>query len=114
MRRSIHIVFFWGITTEGYGDARGRAVRRLCSLHSGIASTCTWCMARARKSMKKELKTLILEDVEADAELHIQALKRAGIACNCRLVETEAGFRKQLAEFLPDLIISDYSLPGFD
>jgi len=64
--------------------------------------------------VETDLKILMVEDVATDAELQIRDLKRAGIACTTRCVENEADFRKQLVEFLPDLIISDFSLPKFD
>ena len=64
--------------------------------------------------METDLKILMVEDVATDAELQIRDLKRAGIACTTRCVENEADFRKQLVEFIPDLIISDFSLPKFD
>ena len=60
------------------------------------------------------LRILVVEDVVIDAELESRELQRAGIACTTRRVENEGDFRRQLQEFLPDLIISDFSLPTFD
>jgi len=56
----------------------------------------------------------MVEDVSSDAELASRELQRAGIACEFRRVETEAAFRQQLAEFLPMVILSDFSMPDFD
>jgi diguanylate cyclase (GGDEF)-like protein len=57
---------------------------------------------------------LILEDNVCDAELAVRQLRRAGIACAWQRVETETAFRDALRESPPDVILSDYSLPGFD
>jgi diguanylate cyclase (GGDEF)-like protein/PAS domain S-box-containing protein len=64
--------------------------------------------------MDKELRILLVEDVETDAELEVRELKRAGIRVSHQRVETEEGFRKALEGFKPHLIISDFSMPQFD
>lgn len=64
--------------------------------------------------MDRTLKILILEDTETDAELEIRALVRGGVKCETLRVETETGFRNALEAFGPDVILSDYSMPGFD
>src|SRR5689334_475941 len=61
-----------------------------------------------------ELKTLFLEDTDADVELQLELLRRAGFVCNARRVHTQTDFRRELTEFGPDLIIADYALPAFD
>jgi diguanylate cyclase (GGDEF)-like protein/PAS domain S-box-containing protein len=50
----------------------------------------------------------------ADAELALRELKRAGIPCNSRRVDTEPDFRQQLSEFQPEVILSDFSMPQFN
>lgn len=60
------------------------------------------------------LRILILEDFEPDAELVARELRKAGIACMLRRVETEHEFRRGINEFQPSLILADYSLPAFD
>ncbi len=60
------------------------------------------------------LRVLILEDSAADAELIERQLRRAGIVFAARLVEEKAGFSKALAEFRPEVILSDFKLPAFD
>ena len=60
------------------------------------------------------LRVLMVEDVSADAELAIHNLERAGIQCSHRRVDSEQTFRLALTEFRPHLILSDFTLPGFD
>ncbi len=64
--------------------------------------------------MENELKVLIVEDVPTDAEIAARQLKRAGIECISRRVETAEAFVRQLEEFKPQVILSDFSLPHFD
>jgi PAS domain S-box-containing protein len=60
------------------------------------------------------LRILILEDVPMDAELVEYELERARIPFSARRVETREEFLRELEEFGPDLILSDYTLPRFD
>jgi PAS domain S-box-containing protein len=60
------------------------------------------------------LRILILEDVPMDAELVEYELERARISFAARRVDTRESFLRELAEFQPDLILSDYTLPRFD
>ena len=64
--------------------------------------------------MSEELRILILEDVPTDAELMKHELKKGGILFTSRLVETKEGFLRELREFTPDIILSDYKMPQFD
>jgi diguanylate cyclase (GGDEF)-like protein len=64
--------------------------------------------------MEQGLRLLILEDVAAEAELAVSQLKRAGLHCNWTRVDTQSAFREALYELRPDLIISDFSLPGYN
>lgn len=59
------------------------------------------------------LRILHLEDDPMDAELISAALAADGIVCECSRTATQAGFVSAL-EMPWDLILSDYSLPGFD
>lgn len=58
------------------------------------------------------LRVLIVEDNPDDAELIILHLVNAGFQADWQRVETEADFLSAL-ESLPDLILSDWSLPHF-
>ena len=64
--------------------------------------------------MDKELRILILEDVPADAELEEHELRKAGLLFTSKIVDSRETFLKELDEFFPDLILSDYDLPFFD
>lgn len=59
------------------------------------------------------LRLLLLEDSQADAELTLHELRRAGYEPRYVRVEDEAGFRANLRPDL-DLILADYHQPQFD
>jgi diguanylate cyclase (GGDEF)-like protein/PAS domain S-box-containing protein len=60
------------------------------------------------------VSVLILEDVPADAELTARALEPVGIKARVKAVDTRESFTEELTESPPDLILADYSLPGFN
>src|SRR2546428_516742 len=60
------------------------------------------------------LRVLLTEDNPADAELELRELKRAGLRIAHRIADTEQGFVSALREFSPDVLLSDFSMPGFD
>jgi len=62
----------------------------------------------------KPIRILFIEDLEYEAELSLAQLRRAGIDCVCKRVETEEALREALGSFTPNLILSDFSLPQFD
>jgi signal transduction histidine kinase len=64
--------------------------------------------------MEKELRILILEDNATDAELIERELRRAKISFISKRVETAEDFVRELRDFNPDIILSDYHLPSFD
>ncbi len=64
--------------------------------------------------MLKGLRVLIVEDDAADADLAIQELGAGGIESVHLRVDSEASFRAALGSFAPHIIISDFSIPGFD
>src|SRR6266852_5832075 len=63
--------------------------------------------------MAEPVKILLVEDVERDAELLLHGLKRAGFIFQSLRVETESDFRRELREFDPDIVVSDFSMPRF-
>jgi diguanylate cyclase (GGDEF)-like protein len=62
----------------------------------------------------RELHLLMIEDSETDAELTMRRLKAAGFKCSWRCAVNEEQMRAALKAQRPDLILSDFSLPGFD
>jgi len=63
--------------------------------------------------MKKELRILLLEDLPSDAELIEHEIRKTGLSSDFRIVDTKQDFVRCLREFCPDVILSDYRLPGF-
>src|SRR3989442_12895028 len=68
---------------------------------------------RAAALMAAPLRILPAEDVPDDAALMEQELRRAGLAITTRRVESEAAFRQALQQFVPDVILTDHSMPQF-
>src|SRR6267143_2458283 len=64
--------------------------------------------------MGQELRVVMVEDVESDAELAERELKRAGLAVRARRVQSEEDFRRELGQFQPHAILSDFNMPQFD
>ncbi len=64
--------------------------------------------------MTERLRILLVEDVADDAELALLELGRAGLHADQRVVDNEKSFVDALREFKPDVILSDFSMPGFD
>ena len=58
-------------------------------------------------------RILIVEDEAWDAELAQRLLTSAGLGFTAIVVDTRASFVEQLAAFRPDVILSDFHLPGF-
>ncbi len=64
--------------------------------------------------LEESYKILIVEDLPTDAELNKREARKVLHNCNFIVVETEEDFLRELTEFKPDLILSDYSMPNFD
>jgi diguanylate cyclase (GGDEF)-like protein/PAS domain S-box-containing protein len=65
-------------------------------------------------SLAPTIRVLFTEDVASDAELELRELKRAGLRVTHRIVDSEEAFHQALRDFAPDVILSDFSMPGFD
>jgi DNA-binding NtrC family response regulator len=61
----------------------------------------------------RHARILILEDEAWDAALAQRLLVGAGLELTAVVVDTKALFIEQLAVFRPEVILSDYHLPGF-
>src|SRR5258708_13953939 len=64
-------------------------------------------------TMDRWVRILLVEDVEADAELKLRELRRTGLNFDAHRVQSESAFLARLSEFVPDIIMSDFSIPGF-
>ena len=58
-------------------------------------------------------RVLIVEDSADDAELAARALRDGGLAIEAQIVATEPELRAVLPAFAPEVILSDWALPGF-
>jgi two-component system, NarL family, sensor histidine kinase UhpB len=67
-----------------------------------------------KKDTTAPLRFVLLEDDPSDAELIQLELVKNGIAVEWRHVVSERDFRDALAGAQPDLVLADYTLPGFD
>src|SRR6266480_2458665 len=63
--------------------------------------------------MTERLRILLLEDAADDADLALLELRRAGLHVDQRVVDSKKSFVAALREFAPDVILSDFSIPGF-
>jgi PAS domain S-box-containing protein len=63
--------------------------------------------------MDKAIRILMVEDNPADAEIIQFELKESGIIFTAKVVMTERDFIRELHEFSPDIILSDYDLPRY-
>jgi len=60
------------------------------------------------------IRMLLAEDNAGDVELEIRELRNAGIHVAHRVAYTEESFIRELEEFKPEVIVSDFSMPSFD
>jgi diguanylate cyclase (GGDEF)-like protein/PAS domain S-box-containing protein len=64
--------------------------------------------------MAEKLRILLVEDLASDAELEVRELARAGLQVTHSTVQCRDSFVDALRDFAPDVILSDFSMPGFD
>jgi len=60
------------------------------------------------------LRILFVEDLPSDAILAEREIRKSGLEFSSKRVDSKVAFLKALEEFHPDVIVSDYSMPGFD
>jgi signal transduction histidine kinase len=65
-------------------------------------------------SVKDEIDIVLLEDSPADAELVEHALRRGGPGFKVDHVDSKRAYLHRLDQRIPDLILSDFSLPTID
>ncbi len=64
--------------------------------------------------MEKELKILVLEDLQDDVGLIERTLSKQGLSFVTHRVDTREEFTEALHAFNPDVILSDHALPQFN
>ncbi len=60
------------------------------------------------------IKLLIIDDNPRDAELYLMQLRRAGFAVAAVTAADQGELRAALADFVPDVVLCDFSFPDFD
>lgn len=68
---------------------------------------------RTAHELRAPTRVLILEDVPRDANLMVQALKKAGLTLDVRVVMDRHEYVRELEQFTPNLILADCTLPQF-
>jgi diguanylate cyclase (GGDEF)-like protein len=68
----------------------------------------------AKKLDDTNLRVLLVEDSDSDAELTTRLLRAAGFQVSIERVMDEQAMRGALKRRLPDLVLSDFSMPSFD
>ena len=64
--------------------------------------------------MNRPYNILIADDLPSDSALIERELKKVFGLCNFLVVDDKKDFLDGLTVFKPDIILSDYSMPGFD
>ena len=65
-------------------------------------------------SMAGNVRVLLLQESEADADLITDELRRAGLMPLIERVDSVKKFESALADFVPDVVLSEYSLAQAD
>ena len=60
-----------------------------------------------------ELRILIVEDSQIDAEFAKRALVRGGLTFSAEVVDSRDAFVERIGSFSPHVILSDFTMPGF-
>ncbi len=62
----------------------------------------------------QSVRLILVEDMPMEAEIAVRHLEAGGFSCQWSRVDSESGLREALEATRPDLILSDFTLPGFD
>ena len=87
--------------------------------HSGPETGCAQAAGQAAEAggtpgpARRPARILILEDEAWDAELAQRLLAAADLQITAVVVDNRESFTEQLTAFQPDVILSDFALPGF-
>jgi len=63
--------------------------------------------------MNTPLRILFIDDQDDEVFMERRQLERDGLEFTWKRVDSEAGIRRELAEFDPDVILCDYTIPGY-
>lgn len=66
------------------------------------------------KNKPDSIKVLHLEDLASDAEFVARVLKKSGQKFEVKVVDTRCEYEAALKNFVPEVILSDHSLPSFN
>ena len=66
------------------------------------------------KAARKHIRVVLIQESESDANSIVEALRSAGMQAVFERVESKAALAAALAEFDPDVVLSDYSVPHLD
>src|SRR2546423_3289095 len=69
---------------------------------------------KMREEIESSFRILMVDESEADAAKVFRQLREAGMRLAAERVQTEEELAKALHEFIPDIILSEYSLPILD
>src|SRR5581483_1821206 len=64
-------------------------------------------------AMNTPLRILFIDDQDDEVFMERRQLERDGLEFTWKRVDSEAGIRRELAEFDPDVILCDYTIPGY-
>jgi diguanylate cyclase (GGDEF)-like protein len=67
----------------------------------------------ARDQNRDDVRILFVEDNPLDIELTRLQLERDGLRFESRATSSEAGVRAAMRDFAPDIVLCDYSMPGY-
>jgi diguanylate cyclase (GGDEF)-like protein/PAS domain S-box-containing protein len=84
-----------------------------CSLKRKEPSADAEPSSRVEAPGTAPIRVLLNEDTDSDAELELRELQRSGLSISHRVVDGEGEFIAALRDFSPDLILSDFTMPGF-
>jgi len=92
---------------------QGCRLRVQCPPHGHHQAFSDGCPRSKGNPIATPLRILYIEDNSDDADLVTDYLRRAGYAPVIERVDTAAGMTAALAAKAWDLVLSDYSMPGF-
>ncbi len=64
--------------------------------------------------MNDPIRVLLLEDLATDAKLVERELQASNMAYTLRWVDSRSAFLAAIDSFQPDIVLSDYSMPGYN